>query len=91
MSPIFINLNEIELRVLFVTRRIILITVNDILGSCSIDWQVPLSHLRGVPRTNENGLGLILERASKGNLFNSPTNLKQIECSPDNASVCLPP
>ncbi|VUZ48543.1 unnamed protein product [Hymenolepis diminuta] len=74
---------------LLTNERIILVTVNDILGSCSIDWQVPLSHLRGVPRTNDNGLGLILEKASKGNLFNSPTNLKQIECSPDNASRML--
>ncbi|KAM3179598.1 hypothetical protein ACTXT7_000333 [Hymenolepis weldensis] len=84
-----IPLKKIKGICLLTNERIILVTINDILGSCSIDWQVPLSHLRGVPHTNDNGLGLTLEKASKGNLFNSPTNLKQIECSPDNASRML--
>nr|CDS30225.2 Vacuolar protein sorting associated protein 13A [Hymenolepis microstoma] len=80
-----IPLKKVKGACLLTNERIILVTVYDILGTCTIDWEVPLSQLRGVPHKNDNGFELSLEKASKTNLFRSPTNLKQIDCSPDNA------
>ena len=62
-------------------------TVNEILGSCTIDWQVHLSQLTGSPRKYDGGLEIALKKAAKTKLFGSASNVKQIECSPENALV----
>ncbi|VDO04823.1 unnamed protein product [Rodentolepis nana] len=80
-----IPLKKVKGTCLLTNERIILVTINDILGTCAIDWEVPLSQIHGVPLKNDNGLELSLEKPSKSNLFRSPTNVKQIDCTPDNA------
>lgn len=74
---------------LFTRRRILSVTVNEILGSCTIDWQVHLSQLIGLPHKYDGGLELVLKKASKTKLFGSASNVKQIECSPENALVSV--
>lgn len=64
-----------------------MVTINEILGSCTIDWQAKLSQLSGPQHKYEYGLELSLGKASKSKLFGGASNVKQIECTPDNALV----
>ncbi|KAL5112179.1 Vacuolar protein sorting-associated protein 13C [Taenia crassiceps] len=67
------------------TERILMVTINEIFGSCTIDWQAKLSQLSGPHHKYEYGLELSLGKASKTKLFSGASNVKQIECTPDNA------
>ncbi|KAL5966357.1 Vacuolar protein sorting-associated protein 13C [Taenia solium] len=67
------------------TERILIVTINEILGSCTIDWQAKLSQLSGPQHKYEYGLELSLGKVSKTKLFGGAPNVKQIECTPDNA------
>ncbi|CDS40179.1 Vacuolar protein sorting associated protein 13A [Echinococcus multilocularis] len=71
------------------TERILLVTMNEILGSCTIDWQAKLSQLSDSQHKYECGLELQLGNASKTKLFGGTSNVKQIECTPDNAMRML--
>ncbi|VDD82314.1 unnamed protein product [Mesocestoides corti] len=72
---------------LLTTERILVITMNEMLGSCTLDWDVPLSLLNGVPQQYDGGLEIRLSKVSKTKLFASTSNTKQIECSVDHARV----
>uniref|UniRef100_A0A5K3F607 VPS13_mid_rpt domain-containing protein n=1 Tax=Mesocestoides corti TaxID=53468 RepID=A0A5K3F607_MESCO len=74
---------------LLTTERILVITMNEMLGSCTLDWDVPLSLLNGVPQQYDGGLEIRLSKVSKTKLFASTSNTKQIECSVDHARRML--
>lgn len=69
------------------SRRIMLVSVNEMLGSVTIDWQVPLEDVQKMPQQCESGLEITLAKSLRPSIFSSASNIKQIDCSIEHARV----